>query len=121
MLEKECVTCGGKGHTYLECPRVSFTDIVAGALGTVNFLSSKTPQEVEQELEAIRQEEQNKHRQGEINYRIIPFGCPCCGAFGSIVTKDPEETFKVTFCNDCSKIFNEEEQLVEPIENPNIF
>ena len=30
---KECTTCGENGHTYLECPKVPFGFLMAGAFG----------------------------------------------------------------------------------------
>jgi len=31
-LSKECITCGKQGHTYLECPEVSFSSLFCGCL-----------------------------------------------------------------------------------------
>lgn len=32
-IKKRCITCDGEGHTYMECPRVPFGILAAGAMG----------------------------------------------------------------------------------------
>ena len=37
-VDKYCVTCKGSGHTYTECPRVSFGSLLCGAFGVPDLL-----------------------------------------------------------------------------------
>lgn len=40
-IEKECISCGGKGHTYLECKKINFIDECHNAFGVVNLLKDE--------------------------------------------------------------------------------
>lgn len=61
-MAKYCITCHENGHTYLECPRVSFGALVAGAFG-VPTLFGQTPEEALRELQQI--ETERAQRKGE--------------------------------------------------------
>ena len=44
-ITKFCITCEREGHTYLECPELSFGDILCSAFGIANIPEGKTAQE----------------------------------------------------------------------------
>lgn len=85
-----CISCDGEGHTYLSCPRVNFGSIIAGGLGVADF--SGRSDDTRSELAKIKDERQEKHRNGEISSRVVTAICLGCNAVGAGTTYDPEET-----------------------------
>jgi hypothetical protein len=55
-IERYCVTCKGSGHTYMECPRVSFTSLFCGAMGVPDLLGPPREQTIA-ELQKIEDEQ----------------------------------------------------------------
>ena len=64
-MEKTCITCSADGHTYLECPRVNFADLLCAALGAPNLSTGENAAQqqsrITKELEAIEAERNAKN------------------------------------------------------------
>jgi len=57
-LKKHCVTCDVDGHTYLECPRVNFGDLLMAGFGMRPI--GTTPEALREELDKIEEERDAK-------------------------------------------------------------
>lgn len=53
--ERECVTCGERGHWYTECPRLPFGSLVAAAFG-VPIIAGPSEDELRVELAKLQAE-----------------------------------------------------------------
>lgn len=58
-ITKHCISCREDGHTYLECPRVSFGALMCGAFG-IPVLFGQTPEEAAAELAKIARAKASK-------------------------------------------------------------
>ena len=45
-ITKFCVTCEQDGHTYLECPEVSFLDMFMGSINMPNLMTGESANEL---------------------------------------------------------------------------
>jgi len=54
-VEKECISCGQKGHTYLQCAEKPFFGMLAGAFGlnTIPFCGL-TNEELEEKIKSSK-------------------------------------------------------------------
>jgi len=85
-MEKHCVTCDEDGHTYLECPRVNFGDLLMASFGMRPI--GTTPEALREELDKIERERDAK---GGPRVRSCP---GCYAAFF-------DETGANPLCRDC--------------------
>jgi hypothetical protein len=53
-MKKFCITCEEEGHTYLECKKVGFFDLIAGCVG-VPLPSGKTTEQLKKDIQDLAQ------------------------------------------------------------------